>query len=50
MDIFLQADLTHGTVWIKKKLKKKEDVYKLTMFLSKQIGKLKPKVPELVLH
>ena len=44
MDIFLLVDQIHGMEWKKKKLKKKEDVYKLTMFLSKLIGKLKLKV------
>ena len=40
-DIFLQVDQTHGTVWKKKKSKKREDACKLTMFHSKQIGKSK---------
>ena len=39
MDIFLQVDQTHGMVWKKKKLKKKEDVCKLTMLHLKLIGK-----------
>ena len=43
MDIFLQAGLTLGMAWKKKKSKKKEDVYKLTMFLLKQTGKSNPK-------
>ena len=46
MDIFLQVDQTHGTEWKKRKSKKREDVYKLTMFHSKLTGKSKPKVPE----
>ena len=40
MDIFLQVDQIHGTVWKKKKLKKKEDVYKSIMYFLQQIGKL----------
>ena len=39
MDTFLQADQILGMGWKKKKLKKKEDVFKLTMYLSKLIGK-----------
>ena len=46
MDIFLQVGQTHGTAWKKKKLKKKEDAYKLITFHLKPIGKLKPKVLE----
>ena len=41
MDIFSQVDQTHGMVWKKKKLKKKEDVFKLITFPLKQIGRLK---------
>ena len=44
MDSFLPADQRPGMGWKKKKLKKKEDVYKLTMFHSKLIGKLDLKV------
>ena len=44
MGIFLAADQILGMGWKKKKLKKKEDVYKLTMFHSKLIGKLDLKV------
>ena len=46
MDIFLLADQTHGTEWKKKRLKKKEDVYKLTMLRLKLIGKFNLKAPE----
>ena len=46
MDIFLQVVQILGMEWKKKKLKKKEDVCKLTTFLSKPIGKSKPKVLE----
>ena len=45
MAIFLVAGQTHGMEWKKKKLKKKEDVYKLTMLHSKQTGKSSLKVP-----
>ena len=45
MDIFLQVDLTLGTEWKKKKSKKREDVYKLITFPSKQIGKWKLNYP-----
>ena len=45
MDIFLLVDQTHGMEWKKKKLKKKEDVYKLTMLHLKQTGKSSLKVP-----
>jgi len=46
MDIFLLAGQILGTEWKKKKLKKKEDVYKLTMLHLKLTGKLNLKVPE----
>ena len=46
MVIFLQVVQMLGLGWRKKKLKKKEDVCKLTMFLLKLIGKSKPKVLE----
>ena len=46
MDIFLQVDQTRGMVWKKKKSKKREDVYKLTMFHLKLIGESKPKALE----
>ena len=36
---FLRVDQIHGTEWKKKKLKKKEDVCKLTMFHLKLTGK-----------
>ena len=39
MAIFLVADQTHGMEWKKKRLKKKEDVYKLTTLLLRPIGK-----------
>ena len=45
MATFLLVDQTHGIEWKKKKLKKKEDVYKLTMLHLKQIGKFNLKVP-----
>ena len=35
----LQVDQTLGMEWKKKKLKKREDVYKLTTLLSKLTGK-----------
>jgi len=38
MAIFLAVDQTLGMEWNKKKLKKKEDVYKLTMLHSRLIG------------
>ena len=44
MGIFLPVEQILGMGWKKKKLKKKEDVYKLTMFHSKLIGKLDLKV------
>ena len=46
MDIFLPADQILGMEWKKKKLKKKEDVCKLTMFRLKLTGKLKFKFLE----
>ena len=46
MVTFLQLDQMPGTEWKKKKLKKKEDVCKLTMFHLKLTGRLKPKVLE----
>ena len=46
MDISSQVGQTLGMVWKKKKLKKKEDVYKLTTFHLKLIGKYKLKVLE----
>ena len=46
MAIFLPVDQIHGMGWKKKKLKKKEDVYKLTMLHLKLIGKFNPKVLE----
>jgi len=46
MVIFLAVDLIHGTEWKKKRLKKKEDVYKLTMLHLKLIGKFNPKALE----
>ncbi len=45
MAIFLLVDQTHGMEWKKKRLKKKEDVYKLTMLHLKQTGKFNLKVP-----
>jgi len=39
MDIFLQVDQTLGMVWKKRKLLKKDVVYKLIMFHFQQIGK-----------
>jgi hypothetical protein len=45
MAIFLLVDQTHGMEWKKKRLKKKEDVYKLTMLHLKLIGKFNLKVP-----
>ena len=39
MDTSLPADQTLGMEWKKKKLKKREDVYKLTTLLSKLTGK-----------
>ena len=41
MVIFLQADPILGTVWKKRKLKKKEEGCKLTMLHLKLTGKLK---------
>jgi hypothetical protein len=41
MVIFLQVDPILGTAWKKKKLKKKEEGYKLTMLHLKLTGKLK---------
>ena len=46
MAIFLVAGQTHGMAWKKKRLKKKEDVCKLTMLHLKLTGKLSLKVPE----
>jgi len=46
MAIFLLVDQTHGMEWKKKRLKKKEDVYKLTMLHLKLIGKFNPKALE----
>ena len=46
MDIFLQVGQILGMEWKKRKLKKKEDVYKLTMLHSRPIGKCSLKVPE----
>jgi len=46
MDIFLQVGQIHGMEWKKRKLKKKEDVYKLTMLHSRPIGKCSLKVLE----
>ena len=40
MDISLQAGQTLGTEWKKKKLKKREDAYKLTMLPFLLTGKL----------
>ena len=45
MAIFLLVGQTHGMEWKKKRLKKKEDVYKLTMLHLKLIGKFNLKVP-----
>ena len=45
MASFLPVDQTHGMEWKKKKLKKKEDVYKLTMLHLKLIGKFNLKDP-----
>ena len=42
---FLLADQILGTEWKKKRLKKKEDVYKLTTLHLKLIGKFNLKVP-----
>jgi hypothetical protein len=39
MDTFSQVDQTPGMGWKKKRLKKREDVFKLTMLLLKLIGK-----------
>ena len=46
MVIFLLVDQTHGMEWKKKRLKKKEDVCKLTMLHSRLIGKCSLKFPE----
>ena len=46
MGIFLLVDQIHGMEWKKKKLKKKEDAYKLTTLHSKLIGKFNLKDPE----
>ena len=40
MDISLQVDQILGTVWKKKRLKKKEDVYKLITLLFLLTGRL----------
>ena len=40
MVIYLQAVQIHGTVWKRKKLLKKEDVFKLIMSHLRLIGKL----------
>ena len=45
MAIFLAVDQTLGMEWKKKRLKKKEDVYKLTMLHLKLTGKFNLKVP-----
>ena len=46
MVIFSLAVQIRSMEWKKKKLKKKEDVYKLTMLHLKQTGKFNLKVPE----
>ena len=43
MDTSLPVDQTLGMEWKKKKLKKREDVFKLIMLHLKLIGKLKVK-------
>ena len=46
MAIFLLVGQTHGMGWKKKRSKKKEGVYKLTMLHLKLIGKFNPKALE----